>query len=149
MIVLHACCLCQHYDTAVQILVDEQLLLPGTTSTSTSTSTSLEAEWQWGGQRDRMDPLVRDLAMQVVGGYASTTAAARPAPRVLPRGAETTPEPTSGVPPVPRETAAADTLSYANANVAVAFFRQGREENVTLSWEALLGVMEALSLIHI
>ena len=149
MIVLHACCLCQHYDTAVQILVDEQLLLPGTTSTSTSTSTSLEAEWQWGGQRDRMDPLVRDLAMQVVGGYASTAAAARPAPRVLPRGAETTPEPTSGVPPVPRETAAADTLSYANANVAVAFFRQGREENVTLSWEALLGVMEALSLIHI
>ena len=128
---LHACCLCQHYATAVQILVDEQLLLPGTTSTM-----SLEAEWQWGGQRDRIDPLVRDLAMQVLGGYAST-AAARPSPT----GAETMPEPTRGVLPVPLETAVADTLSY--ANVAVGFFRQGREENVTLSWEALLGVMEA------
>ena len=110
---LRACCLEGDYRAGLAILADEGILVaPG--------SSHPEEEWQWGGARDRMDPLCRDLAMQVLGG-----------------GAEggTDDQFGEGGPP--------DEHPWHGSRLALELFRQSREEGVTISREALVGVAQA------
>jgi hypothetical protein len=68
---------------------------------SAGDQSNIAAEWQWGGERDRLDPLCRDLSMRAMksrGGMAAS---------------------------------------------ALQFFHQSQEEGVTISLEALQGVVEA------
>ena len=62
---------------------------------------SIAEEWQWGGERDRMDPLCRDLAMQAMGSREGMS------------------------------------------TLALQYFDQVVSEGVTISPEALLGIVEA------
>jgi len=148
--VIQACCLCGKYDEALQILQEENIiatifsslstnaitessLLPPPSSFSTSRS-NLGEEWQWGGKRDRIDPLCRDLAMQVIGGHAIVRTGS---------GGDG-----GGVIDVNHDNQNDDD-SYLSDNfdsyskLALMLFQQSREESVTISREALLGVVEA------
>ncbi len=136
--VIRACILCEDYDAALDILVDENILSPsllpltkrkGLDQSDASdpfaandNTNNLEEEWQWGGARDRMDPLIRDLAMQVIGGASS----------MLSRDTTT------------REQELDRKIhDYCDSRLALELFRQSLEENVTISQDALLGVVEA------
>lgn len=134
--VLRASILCEEYDAALEILVDEIILSPAllpftkrniTQSDendlfSDSSVSNLEEEWQWGGARDRMDPLIRDLAMQVIGGASA----------MQPTNASSH-----------NQNLDWKIHDYCDSRLALEFFRQSLEERLTISQDALLGVVEA------
>jgi hypothetical protein len=130
--VIQAYCLCGRYDEALQILQEENIittnLVPSSSSSSLSSSKrNLEEEWQWGGERDRIDPLCRDLAMQVIGGASATIEGGG--------GGNVDHHDNNN------DNDDSDSSSY--SKLALMLFHQSREENVTISREALLGVVEA------
>jgi len=136
---LRACCLAGEYRAGLGIIKEEGILslaVGGVTSRDSNSNSNsntrdntvnvnanLEEEWQWGGARDLMDPLCRDLAMQVIGG-ASLTAGND-------RGDGREPDEDDF-----------DRYCY-DSRLALELFRQSRQEGVTISKEALLGVVEA------
>ena len=133
--VIQAYCLCGRYDEALQILQEENIITTTLLSSSSSSSSSspsskrnLEEEWQWGGERDRIDPLCRDLAMQVIGGASSATIEGGVGDADADH--HDTNHHHSG-----------SSSSY--SKLALMLFHQSREENFTISREALLGLVEA------
>lgn len=123
---LWACCLGGNYSAGLRILKEE--ILPPSLAKAIETSgidgaaALLEEEWQWGGARDRMDPLCRDLAMQVIGGTS-----------VVGHAYNTDDDDDGDL----------EDRQHYNSNLALELFRQSRKEGVTISKEALLGVVEA------
>jgi len=135
--VLRACILCEEYDVALEILVDENILSPSLLPftkrkepqsdendpfSANGSVSNLEEEWQWGGARDRMDPLIRDMAMQVIGGASA----------MLSSHANSHDQNLDW-----------KIHDYCDSRLALEFFRQSLEERLTISQDALLGVVEA------
>ena len=136
--VIQACLLCDEHGAALSILVEEGILSPSilgshhrnnddnevdsfsaahqSDNNNNNNNNNLEEEWQWGGARDRMDPLIRDLAMQVIGGASAL---------------------------VTNDVGSMGVGSNEDSKLALELFRTSREEGVTISQEALLGVVEA------
>jgi len=130
--VLRACLVNGDYDKALSTLVEEGILsLPEASedeeseNVNESRKTRLEEEWQWGGVRDRMDPLIRDLTMQVLGGVSTLV----------------TSNEATGSNQLSEDQQ--ETYDFCNSRLAMELYRQSREENVTISPEALVGVVEA------
>ena len=140
--VIQACLLCDEHGAALSILVDEGILSPSIlgshhrknnddndnqvdsisapyqndTNSNSNNNNNLEEEWQWGGARDRMDPLIRDLAMQVIGGASAL---------------------------MTNDVGSMGAGNNEDSKLAMELFRTSREEGITISREALLGVVEA------
>jgi hypothetical protein len=117
--VMQACWLCGRSREAWQVLEESNLLVtPGVSNVGVSTTPGFGGEWQYGGERDLMDPLVRDLAM-----------------RVIPDAWLQTPSHNS-------DTDGNDALEApSKSDIALRLYHQTLAENVTISREALLGVV--------
>eukprot|EP00536_Pseudo-nitzschia_multiseries_P010631 jgi/Psemu1/26583/gm1.26583_g len=138
---LRACCLAGDYAAGLALLKKEEILSVAlarsaagnennNNNNNNNSGNNLEEEWQWGGARDLMDPLCRDLAMQVIGGVS------------IANHSGTDRYDTAGVYNGDDDGGFEDDRCY-DSRLALELFRQSREEGVTISKEALLGVVEA------
>ena len=121
--VMQACYLCSQPQMALEVLRNSNLLdLSSMTppSDTVSTTPGFGGEWQYGGERDRVDPLIRDLAMRVVTTY-----------------------PLLAEPPSDDEDNFLSPESTSVSRIALDLFHQSREEGVTISLEAVLSVLHA------
>jgi hypothetical protein len=122
--VMQACWLCQQPNQAWDVLEKSNLLVLQTPLFSSSSKTiattpGFGGEWQYGGQRDRMDPVVRDVAMKVVTSF----------------------QPVSN----DNQHDDVDNTIYlpSVSQVALELYHQSREEQTTISLDALTGVVLA------
>jgi hypothetical protein len=114
--VMQACWLCRRPDQAWQVLQDSKLLVVNSNSSSSlaaASTTGFGGEWQYGGERDLMDPLVRDVAMKVVTSFQ-------------PPSDETVTE-----------------IAPSVSQVALDLYHQSQQEGTTISLDALTGVVQA------
>ncbi|KAL3913862.1 MAG: hypothetical protein SGILL_006325 [Bacillariaceae sp.] len=125
--VMQACWLCGRSREAWQVLQDSNLLVThGVAFDGVSTTPGFGGEWQYAGDRDLMDPLLRDLAMRVI-----------PDARIA----------SSAVDEVSSERNLDESQATTNltplSGIALDLYHQALDERVTVSREALLGVVRA------
>ncbi|KAG7368144.1 hypothetical protein IV203_030887 [Nitzschia inconspicua] len=117
--VMQACWLCQKPDEAWNVLEESNLLViqsQSSPSVVATTTPGFGGEWQYGGERDLMDPLVRDMAMKVVNSFQ---------------------------PPNNNQEDDAASNFPSVSQVALDLYRQIQQEGTSISLEALTGVVQA------
>ncbi|KAL3924359.1 MAG: hypothetical protein SGILL_001098 [Bacillariaceae sp.] len=120
--VMQACWLCRRPREAWRVLEQANLLVTHDVSSSLTVSTTpgFGGQWQYGGERDIMDPIVRDVAMKVIADAPIETSSNE-------------------------DSDEGDGISQSTSlcNIALDLYQQVNEENVSVSSDALLGVVRA------
>lgn len=119
--VMQACWLCQQPDEAWKVLEESNLLVvesvQSSSSSSLATTPGFGGEWQYGGERDLMDPLVRDVAMKVVTSFQPLSS-----------------DDSDG---------STNKLAPSASQVALDLYHHSQQEGRTISLDALTGVVRA------